>query len=205
MTASSVVYSSQDPNILISVPTTNEKGIVLSFDDGPGRVLPEILDVLKEEKVPAAFFWQSRLLYAERPWKRVLAEGHEIGTHSSKHLNLAALSYEEQYRDLFNSKVNIEKITGKTVKYFRPPFGQYNADTIKAAAKLDLTPVMWRIASVDWELEDQPDQIILNVIQNLEDGAIILMHELRQTAKILHPLIKEIKNKGYQFKPLSPQ
>ncbi|ASN07323.1 polysaccharide deacetylase [Virgibacillus necropolis] len=175
----------------------SQKSIVLTFDDGPSRVLPAILDVLKEENVPATFFWQSRLLYPERPWERVLDEGHLIGTHSTKHLNLVKQPYEKQYQDIRNSVSKIEAITGNKVTYFRPPFGQYNNDTIKAVKKLNLTPILWRVASMDWELKEHPEQIISNVVDNLEDGAIILLHELTQTVGILPALLKAIKEKGY--------
>lgn len=193
------MYDSTDSTIVTKAQTKNHKSVVLTFDDGPSRVLSSILDVLDGENVPAVFFWQSRLLYQERPWKRVLNEGHLIGTHTTKHLNLVKQTYENQYQDIRNSVKTIETITGDKVKYFRPPFGQYNNDTIKAAKKLNLTPVLWRVASMDWELQGNPEQIILNVVDNLEDGAIILLHELTQTLEVLPTLIKAIKEKGYEF------
>ncbi|TLS35343.1 polysaccharide deacetylase family protein [Pseudalkalibacillus caeni] len=197
-----VVYDSKDNDVLISSESSdkdNKKAVVLTFDDGPSRVLPQILDILAKKEVKAAFFWQSRLLYPGRPWKRVLDEGHLIGNHSCKHPNLTRYSYEEQYKELYYSKQRIEEITGNNVTYFRPPFGQYNADTIKAAKELNMVPVMWRIASIDWELKDNPKEIVSNVVNNLEDGAIILLHELKQTVSVLPELIDQIREKGYSF------
>ncbi|USK52096.1 polysaccharide deacetylase family protein [Bacillus sp. CMF12] len=200
MDSSNVVYVSNDPDIkLFNEGHISKKTVVLTFDDGPGRVLPEILDILKKENVPAVFFWQSRLLYTQRPWKRVMEEGHQIGTHSSKHSNYVKLTPNEQIQDLLNSKTKIESIIGQGVKLFRPPFGQYNEHTITAAKQLGLTTIMWRISSMDWELKEQPEQIIANVVENLEDGAIILLHELAQTVEALPGLIAEIRNKGYEF------
>jgi peptidoglycan/xylan/chitin deacetylase (PgdA/CDA1 family) len=193
------VYDSNDKNVVTMVDTHSERSVFLTFDDGPSRHLPEILNVLKKENVPAAFFWQSRLLYPARPWNRVLADGHQIGTHSTKHVNLTKLSYAEQYQDLSHSVTRIENIIGKKVTLFRPPFGQYNSDTIKAANELNLVPVIWRVSSMDWELKKDPDKIIKNVVAHLEDGAIILLHELEQTLAILPDLIREIKVRGYQL------
>lgn len=195
------MYDSTDSNIVIKAKAErkNQKSIILTFDDGPSKVLLHILDVLQKENVPAVFFWQSRLLYPERPWKRVLDEGHVIGTHTTKHLNLVKQPYEKQYNDIRNSIKKIETITGNQISYFRPPFGQYNNDTIMVAEELKVTPVLWRIASMDWELKDNPEQIISNVVENLEDGAIILLHELTQTLEILPSLIKAVKEKGYGF------
>ncbi|MRG86166.1 polysaccharide deacetylase family protein [Salinibacillus xinjiangensis] len=184
---------------MTKVNTSKEKSVVLTFDDGPSKILPSILDCLREENVPAIFFWQSRLLYDKRPWKRVLEEGHQIGTHSSKHVNLVNLPYENQLKDIKQSVEQIEGITGQPVKFFRPPFGQYNDDTIQIAHELDLKPVLWRISSMDWELKGNPGLIINNVVENLEDGAIILLHELSQTLEILPDLIEGIREQGYQF------
>ncbi|SDP87384.1 Polysaccharide deacetylase [Litchfieldia salsa] len=193
------MYDSEDKNVLIKMKHDGQKKVYLTIDDGPSKVLPQILDILKDENVPAIFFWQSRLIYDERPWKRVLDEGHLIGTHSTKHKNLVKLSYAEQYHDIDQSVKKLEQVIGTKVKYFRPPYGQYNQDTIDVANKLQLTTVMWRIASMDWEHKKDPQQIISHVINHLEDGAIILIHELSQTLEILPQLIKEVKDKGYSF------
>ncbi len=194
------MYVSNDPDIkLFNAGHPSKKTVTLTFDDGPARVLPELLDILKEEKVPAVFFWQSRLLYPGRPWKRVLEEGHQLGTHSSKHSNYAKLTPNEQIQDLRKSKLKIESITGHDVKLFRPPFGQYNEHTIAAAKGLGLSTILWRISSMDWELKEEPELIITNVLENLEDGAIILLHELSQTVEALPELIAEIRGKGYEF------
>lgn len=193
------MYGSSNPDILTHAPLAAEKSVVLTFDDGPSRALSRILDILKQEGIPAAFFWQSRLLYPARPWKRVLAEGHQIGSHSVKHVNLTNLPYEAQYEDIQNSIEKIKQVTGFRVKHFRPPFGQFNDDTLQAAKDLNVTPVMWRVASMDWELQKTPEKVISTVADNLEDGAVILLHELQHTADILPELIQAIRAKGYGF------
>lgn len=203
---SDVVYDRKDHQVITrlqDLTEKREKSVVLTFDDGPGRHLEAMLDVLNREGVPAMFFWQTRLFYPERPWRRVLDEGHRINTHSCKHPDLRKLNYEEQYKEIFYSKTKIEEITGRIVRYFRPPFGQYDTCTLKVVEKLDLTPVMWSTTSFDWELKENPEQIINNVVEHLEDGAIILLHELRQTLHVLPELIQEIRAKGYDFALLS--
>ncbi|MGD6967541.1 polysaccharide deacetylase family protein [Rossellomorea vietnamensis] len=194
-----VVYDSNDKSIITMLPPGEKKTVMLTFDDGPGRALPEILAILEEEEIQAAFFWQSRLLHPNRPWKKVLDHGHIIGNHSCSHKNLARLPFQEQLADLSKCMQKIESLTGQKVDYFRPPFGQYNSDTLAAASQLGMKTVLWRIASLDWELKDDPVQILNYVIDHLEDRAIILLHELPQTVKILPALIQEIKKAGYNF------
>nr|WP_153462373.1 polysaccharide deacetylase family protein [Sediminibacillus terrae] len=189
--------------MITTLPEPKDKTVMLSFDDGPSSVLPEILDILKHENVPAMFFWQSKLLYPARPWKRLIEEGHRVGTHTITHPDMTRLDYQAQYRQLAGSVRSLESITGQKITYFRPPFGQYDENTKRAAKELGLTIVLWKIASIDWELKDNPRQIVDNTFPNLQDGAIILLHELEQTVKILPALIQSIKQEGYTFQLLS--
>jgi peptidoglycan/xylan/chitin deacetylase (PgdA/CDA1 family) len=199
---SEVVYDRKDQQVITrshELTQIRQKSVVFTFDDGPGRYLPQILDVLKMEDVPAVFFWQTRLLHTKRPWRRVIEEGHLIGSHSCKHPDFRKMEYQEQYDELFYSKQKLEQVTGQPVRYFRPPFGQYDTCTLKALKALDMIPVMWSTASLDWELKEQPEQIVSNVVSHLEDGAIILLHELSQTLLVLPELIRQIRNEGYSF------
>ncbi|RXI99905.1 polysaccharide deacetylase family protein [Anaerobacillus alkaliphilus] len=176
-----------------------EMKVVLTFDDGPSRQLNRILDILRDRKVSAIFFWQSKLLYKERPWKRVIEEGHAIGAHTYSHKNLVKLRRDQQLKQIKMNISQIEDITGYKVNYFRPPFGQYNEDTMSILDELDLIPMMWEISSYDWENKLTPNRIIYNVVENIMDGSIILLHELEQTVTILPQLIDEVRGKGFEF------
>ncbi|MDQ0253474.1 peptidoglycan/xylan/chitin deacetylase (PgdA/CDA1 family) [Evansella vedderi] len=201
MVTDEVVYDLQDDRWLKNLAQLkkDQKKVVLTFDDGPGRHLNSILDILQQKNAPAMFFWQSRLLHPKRPWKRVLDEGHIIGSHAHNHKNLTNLSREQQYRQIKGSLEKIEAVTDQKVRYFRPPFGQYNEDTMDIMEELELTPVMWEISSYDWEHKEKPEKIFCNVIENIQPGSIILLHELEQTVSILPELIDEIKEKGYEI------
>ncbi|KZE67239.1 polysaccharide deacetylase [Fictibacillus phosphorivorans] len=175
------------------------KSLILTFDDGPSSVLIPLLDILKKHDVKAMFFWQSRLLYKKRPWKRVLKEGHMIGGHSLRHRDLTRLSCYEQEHDIHNNIKHIESLTGQKVKYFRPPYGQFNEDTLQVLKKLDVVPFLWEVAGLDWELKHNQNQIVHNVVNYADHGSIILLHELKQTVMILDDLIDELKREGYEF------
>ncbi len=176
-----------------------EKKVILTFDDGPSRNLEAILDILREKNVPAIFFWQSKLLYHARPWRRVLEEGHELGAHSINHKNLVNLNYSEQHQQIFKSVDHLEAVTKQKVRYFRPPFGRYNEDTMTILHELGLIPIMWDISSYDWLNKDTPEKIVCNVVNHISDGSIILLHELEQTVTILPTLIDQVREKGYEF------
>ena len=196
------MYNSSNEKVITNVKQQGKKGIILTFDDGPSKYLDQFLDVLAEEGVPAVFFWQTRLLHHKRPWERVLKDGHMIGAHSHRHPNLAKLDVHQQMKEIKRSKQKIENITGQRVNYFRPPFGQFNQDTLEVVAKLQLEMVMWDISSFDWNLKHDPNKIVDNVMNHVQDGSILLLHELEQTVQILPTLIKRLKEKGYHFSTL---
>lgn len=173
--------------------------VILTFDDGPSRQLNHILDILSEKNVPAIFFWQSRLLYKQRPWLRVINEGHIIGAHSCSHRNLCKLERAIQYKEIKKSIDMIEDTTQSKVQYFRPPYGRYNEDTMSILKDLNLTPVMWEISSYDWENKLDPDKIVCNIENHIVDGSIILLHELKQTVTVLPKLIDKVRMKGFEF------
>jgi peptidoglycan/xylan/chitin deacetylase (PgdA/CDA1 family) len=177
----------------------SSKSLILTFDDGPSSVLVPILDILKKHEVKAMFFWQSRLLHKHRPWKRVLDDGHIIGGHSLRHRDLTRLNLEEQLHDITSNKRHIEQLTGQQMKYFRPPYGQFNEDTLEVLKMLGVTPFLWEVAGLDWEHKEIPVHIVHNILNYAEDGSVILLHELKQTVTILDELITDLKAEGYSF------
>lgn len=177
----------------------SSKSLILTFDDGPSSVLVPILDILMKHEVKAMFFWQSRLLHKNRPWQRVLDDGHIIGGHSLRHRDLTRLSYKEQLHDITSNKRHIDQLTGKQMKYFRPPYGQFNEDTLDVLKELNVIPFLWEVAGLDWEHKENPVHIVHNILNYAEDGSVILLHELKQTVKILDELITELKAEGYSF------
>lgn len=149
--------------------------VILTFDDGPSRHLSTILDILKMKKVQAMFFWQTRLLFKERVWKRILEEGHQIGAHTHTYKNLVNLTKEQQFKQIKYSIDRIQEITGTKVNYFRPPFGQYNENTMLILRDLKLIPMMWEISSYDWENKYKPEKIVCNIDLHIRGGSVILL------------------------------
>lgn len=139
-------------------------------------------------------------MYPTRPWEMVFKQGHEMGTHGYRHSKFTKLSYEQQLREMKRGKEILEDLTGREIKWFRPPYGLYNDDTIRSANQLNLRTMLWQIASWDWKHRNNPEQIILNVNEFTQPGDIVLLHELPQTASILKELIQGLKKKGLVLK-----
>jgi spore germination protein YaaH len=101
--------------------------IVLTFDDGPDPdYTPEILDILKREKVPAAFFVVGSMVEKNISiLRREYEEGYEIGNHTYFHPDISTISLDRVNLELNATRKLIESITGRSTILFRPPF---NAD-----------------------------------------------------------------------------
>ncbi|MFB5663555.1 polysaccharide deacetylase family protein [Alteribacillus sp. HJP-4] len=177
--------------------------VYLTFDDGPGRYTETILDILKEKDVTASFFWVTRYLYQERPWRRLLEEGHALGLHTHRHVNLCRLDEEKQQEEIEMSTKHYRQVTGQTPRLFRPPFGQWNDTTVRVCEELQLDVIMWSLSSFDWELRAAPEKILSNIQEHLQDGDIILLHECPQTVTILPALIQYLIDENYMLNSIA--
>jgi peptidoglycan/xylan/chitin deacetylase (PgdA/CDA1 family) len=126
--------------------------LALTFDDGPNPAwTPKLLDVLAQHNIRATFFMlggraQSQVALVNR----VVEAGHLIGNHSWSHPNLARTATSLVREELTRTKDVLEQITGKPVKYFRPPFGARRPVVFKIARELGMTVVTWNAMTSDW-------------------------------------------------------
>jgi peptidoglycan/xylan/chitin deacetylase (PgdA/CDA1 family) len=113
-----------------SVATAGRE-VVITFDDGPSPYTEMILSILEEEQVPAAFFWLAGkdLSLAEK----VLAQGHQLGSHTVGHVRLPDLSGEAQLEEVGLSLELLEEAAQTPVRYFRPPYGSYLLGALRDA------------------------------------------------------------------------
>ena len=182
-----------------------EKVIYLTFDAGyENGNISKILDVLKSENVPAAFFLLDNIILKnENLVKRMVSEGHLVCNHTKRHKNLCGASKEEIYNDLFAlEEIYEEKIGEKMSKYFRFPEGKYSIEAVKSVNELGYKTIFWSFAYDDWDNSRQPDKqkSIIKILSNTHNGEIILLHPTSSTnAEILPILIKEWRKMGYSF------
>ncbi len=179
--------------------------IFLTFDDGPDQnYTPKILSVLKEENALATFFVSGvKAKRNAKLIKQIYQEKHEIGIHSFIHERLFFQSKTYIYDQLNQSKKIIEEITGRSVRFFRPPFGVFSPRLIKVCSELNLKLVMWSLMTYDFD-ERLSDQSILKLISSqAKHGEIIVFHDghvnSTRTAKILQAAIRMMKEKGLKL------
>ena len=189
--------------------------VAITFDDGPDpEWTPKILDILKAEKVKAAFFLVG--VNAEHyPGlvRRIVEEGHEIGNHTYYHPNLALCWPEHVRLELNATQLLLETITGRATTFFRPP---YAADTspsrlselmpLQVAQNLNYLVVLENIDPQDWARPGS-DIILQRVKQQRRDGSIILLHDAggdrSQTVEALPAILDWLRTRGDTVVPLS--
>ena len=183
-----------------------EKVIYLTFDAGyeNGNVA-KILDVLKSNDVTGAFFILSNLVNTEPQLvQRMSDEGHLVCNHTSKHPDVTMFSSLDDFKEELDAlNEDCKTKAGVNVsKYFRPPEGKFNEQTLKYASELGYKTILWSFAYADWDNSKQMTESAAKekILSNLHNGAIILLHPTSKTnADILDEVIKEIKAQGFRF------
>lgn len=181
--------------------------IYLTFDLGyEAGYTEKILEVLKQNEVPATFFITAHYLNsAPEIVKRMIDEGHTVGNHTVNHKSMPECNIETINKEVMDLHKAIYEKYGYEMKYIRPPKGEYSERTLAYTNSLNYTTVMWSFAYDDWDKEKQGREEYgkNKIIENLHNGEVMLLHGTsKDNSNILDYVIKEVKNKGYQFKTL---
>jgi peptidoglycan/xylan/chitin deacetylase (PgdA/CDA1 family) len=180
---------------------TNQKQVVLTFDDGPHNPnTTHVLEVLKKHDVKAIFFVIGKNISGnELILKQMVSEGHQIGNHSFSHHHwIDVWSTKKVTEDFAHCEKLIHEFQPGS-KLFRPPYGVTNPNIAGAVKKLNLRSIGWNIRSYDTSIKDV-EKIKQRIVSKLKPGAIILLHDrLDFMPELLETLIPAIKEKGYEF------
>ncbi|WP_139364941.1 delta-lactam-biosynthetic de-N-acetylase [Sutcliffiella halmapala] len=187
---------------------TNKKEIYLTFDNGyENGFTPQVLDVLKEKKVPAAFFVTGYYLKDQPDLiKRMVDEGHIVGNHSWHHPDLTQVNDVRFKKELEMIREEYKRITGlDNMTYLRPPRGTFSERTLVLANQLGYQHVFWSLAFIDWKTDQQKGWRYSydNIMRQIHPGAIILLHSVsKDNAEALAKVIDDLHKDGYTFKSL---
>lgn len=203
--------------------------VALTFDDGPDpRWTAKILDILKEKHVPATFFVVGENALTERGLlQRMISEGHEVGSHTYTHPNLATADNTRTLFELNATQRLFQAFTGRTLKLFRAPFfgdaEPTTADEILPVAEAQdrgYISVGLHVDSEDWQRPGVP-AIVNNVLSRVLNApatctdlsesqcsrSIVLLHDSggdrSQTVAALPVIIDQLRARGYKFVPVS--
>ena len=203
--------------------------IALTFDDGPDpQWTPQILDILKRYNAPATFFIVGENALTERRLlERIVREGHEVGSHTYTHPNLAGASATDTDFELNANQRLFQAFTGRSLRLFRAPyFGDAEPTTadelgpVYAAQQRGYISVGLHVDAEDWQ---RPG--VQAIIDNVVDGVakrgtgcasgddsqcshnIVLLHDAggdrQQTIEALPTIIEKLRAMGFTLVPVS--
>ena len=187
---------------------TDEHKIALTFDDGPhSEKTPAILEVLKQNNIKATFFIVGENANGnEDIIKRIIADGHEIGNHTFGHKYLLKVDRHVMEREIDLCDDEIFNYSEYNAKLFRPPGGIYDDLLTSVCNERGYDMVLWSIDTRDWAGTSAQD-IENEILNNISDGAIILMHDYiggeSFTEVALMNVIPKLKELGYSFVTVS--
>ncbi len=193
---------------LFMSPDHTAKNVYLTFDAGYENGYTEIiLDSLKECGVKAAFFLTGHYVKTEPEIvKRMHNEGHLVCNHTADHPDTTTLSQSD-----FNAQLTkVESLCMENCgfmpdKFYRPPSGRFDAESLTYAKELGYKTVLWSVTYKDWDNNDQKssEEAISTLMERAHPGAVILLHATSKTnSEILSDYINEMKSAGYEFKSM---
>lgn len=189
------------------VGDVNSKDIYLTFDAGydTGH-MEKILKILKEKEVLSTFFITGDFLVRQSELVMMIAnDNHIVGNHTWGHKNITQLSKAQIEEQLYKVEEKYKEITNKEmIRVFRPPAGNFNKTSLNYIKDCGYATFFWSIAFKDWINDSRGrDYSYNNVINNLHNGAIILLHTVSDfNVEALPDIIDEIRARGYTIRNL---
>ncbi|WP_340029057.1 polysaccharide deacetylase family protein [Paenibacillus sp. FSL H7-0940] len=180
------------------------KVVLLTFDDGPKeeKMITSLIDTLDKHNAKAIFFVNGYRVKSHPELLKLIHErGQIVGNHAWDHEDLKKMSNAEAAKQVTDVQKIVKDTIGEEPQFFRPPFGSGN-DALKAAVKKNgMLYMTWSNGSLDWDksTKDKPEKVIQNVLDQLNPGSNILMHELPWTVEALDELLTKLEKKGYSF------
>ncbi|WP_446039537.1 polysaccharide deacetylase family protein [Streptomyces sp. SID1121] len=185
------------PPVFTTVPV-KDRIVFLTIDDGAEKD-PEFLRMMSELKIPYSAFLSDYVINDDYNYFRLMRDrGVALHNHTLNHPYLPGLSRAGQKREICGQQDKIQKQYGKRPRLFRPPYGNYNGDTLRVAKSCGITAVpLWAAEAfpdhMEWRESDRdlhPGDIVLSHFRGREDGKGSMPDMIRR-------VMKTITDKGY--------
>lgn len=192
---------------------TTGKVVYLTFDDGPGPKVIELLDLLDKYQAKATFFMlEPNMSNHSTALKRMRDEGHALAVHSVTH-NVAEV-YASPASFVGEMQIAIDRvaeITGVNTRLIRAPYGSKPYLTEPFQVEINKKQLIywdWNIDSLDWKKTDGSYvSYTINQIENLvgKEPLVILMHERATTVDSIEQLLQYLQSNGYEMRAINEQ
>lgn len=186
-------------------PSDGRRLVALTFDDGPSVYTQRYLDILREHGAKATFFNIGEEM-EQRPElaAQIVADGHELLSHTYHHYQLTTISQEELL-DEIDSTFALVAAAGNSTTVFRAPYGDFTLSTWLQSSGHVTVSVLWNIDTLDWEQNGA--EPIIAAATSVTSGDIILMHDgggpRGDDLQALPVIIDTLHEQGYEFVTIS--
>jgi len=184
----------------------NLKLVALTFDAcstrAHGRFDARVIQTLVDMRVPATLFLGGKWMRDQPTAVRQLAglPQFELGVHADQHPHLTRVSDTRVREELERVQRTLKALTGRRAALFRPPFGEYNRDTVRLAADSGLTTVEYDLPSGDPDPHIGAQRLADYVARRARNGSIIVMHMNGRgwhTAQALPAIVTRLRERGF--------
>ncbi|MDA1359695.1 polysaccharide deacetylase family protein [Glycomyces luteolus] len=180
--------------------------VALTFDDGPrSTTTTRLLNTLTSNGLRATMFNVGREVANNPALARAQVNaGMWIANHTQTHTDLTKLNSSQIAQEISAAQQAIRQATGVTPALFRPPYGATNATVKSIANQQGLTEILWTVDSFDWNYDTTSAQIVQNV-RNVQNGGVVLMHDLYQsTIDAIPQIAADLRSRGLCTGMISP-
>jgi len=203
-------------------PTSNKKRVALTFDDGPHNIYTvKIVDELSKYGFNATFFVVGNRVDGTdynggEALKYAAKAGNELAIHGYTHDD--DRYYDKCSDSVYKSEISntesaiLAKVPNAKIKLMRPVGGRITDARIKSSK---YSVIMWGVDSEDWKYkytastsssqkQQNLDIIVDNVMSQVSDGSIILMHDIYlSTYDATVIVLKQLYEQGYEVVTVS--
>ena len=206
-----------NPNTNVNNSNSSKKRVAITYDDGPHNVnTVKIVDELAKYGFNATFFVVGNRIdgteyNGAKTLKYVASKGNEIAIHGYSHLQNAEHYYDTCSDATFRSELGdtksviLKHVPNANIKLMRPVGGRITNERIKSC---EYSVVMWSVDSNDWRYKNSDEKgvevIVDNVMSQVKNGSIILMHDIYENTYLAtQKILKELNNQGYEVVTVS--
>lgn len=130
----------------------------------------------------------------------------ELGSHGYAHIDFATATVEEMVPELEQTQQIMWELVGRQPRLFRFPGGTYTQEALNVVAGMGLQPIEWEVVSGDPDPDITAERMIPWVVNQVQNGSIIIMHMNGRgwhTAEALPTIIDQLRAEGFQFVTVS--
>ncbi|WP_330174081.1 polysaccharide deacetylase family protein [Streptomyces sp. NBC_01498] len=185
------------PPVFTAVPT-KERIVFLTIDDGAEKD-PELPRMMDELRIPYSAFLSDYVIKDDYGYfTKMRDRGVGLHNHTLTHPYLPGLSPREQKREICGQQDRMKKRYGTRPELFRPPYGNYDAATLRAAKSCGVKAVpLWAAEAFpdhlewrEWDRKLRPGDIVLTHFRGKGDWKGSMPDMIRN-------VMKTITEKGY--------